>query len=156
MTILESLPKEIETEASAADDAVFRAVYIPQNLEQVYDVERDVDRVNRGEAAQLIYGEMVVTSNPKSAEQVLEEEKQNEEADDSDDDKESSETDEESKSNEEDEEDEFGKKTERKFKDRESNKERKKKIKEKNKEKREKKIKKHIKKKLIANSTKKK
>lgn len=154
-TILESLPKEIETEASAADDAVFRSVYIPQNLEQVYDVERDVDRVNRGEAAQLIYGEMVVTSNPKSAEQVLEE-KQNEEAEDNDDDKEGSESDEESKSNEEDEDDEFGKKTERKFKDRESNKERKKKIKEQNKEKREKKIKKHIKKKLIANSTKKK
>ena len=156
VTILESLPKEVETEASAADDAVFRSVYIPQNLDQVYDIERDVDRVNRGEAAQLIYGEMVVTKNDKPEEQAPEEEQEDEENED-----EASENEGDLESGEEnddddDDDDDFDKKNLRKFVDRESNKERKKRIKEENKEKREKKIKKHVKKKLIANSTKKK
>lgn len=147
--VLEGLPKEEETESSAADDAVFRSVYIPQNLEQVYDVERDVERVNRGEAADLIYGEMVVTKNDKKVEEVSE----SSEAEGSDDEEEGTGSD-----KEEEDDDEWKEKSgaDRKFTDRESNKDRKKQVKLEAKEKRQKKIKKHVKKKLISNSTKKK
>lgn len=149
--VLEGLPKEEETEASVADDAVFRSVYIPQNLEQVYDVERDVERVNRGEAAELIYGEMVVTKaneNVSKPEEVTDNESNGS----------SSGEDEDGEGDEDESDDGWKEKpeAERKFQDRESNKERKKQLKEENKQKRQKKIKKHVKKKLISNSTKKK
>lgn len=142
--VLDGLPYEEETEETTADDAVFRSVYIPQNLEQVYDIERDVERVNRGEAAELIYGEMVITKgvNPKEKEIEDEESENSSEESDSDD----------------DDDDEWKDKpeAERKFQDRDINKERKKQLKQEAKEKRQKKIKKHVKKKLISNSTKKK
>lgn len=150
--ILEGLPQEVVTEESAADDAVFRSVYIPQNLEQVYDVERDVERIKRGEAAELIYGEMVVTRKndlQTTTSEVLQEtdeeqESSGSESEDGDDDGDESGSDDENE------------KTTRKFSDRDLNKERKKQLKQENRDKRQKKIKKHLKKKMISNSTKKK
>ncbi|GAA6031411.1 hypothetical protein JCM8097_005648 [Rhodosporidiobolus ruineniae] len=41
-----------------SDEAVFAQAYIPRTLEQVYDVERDVQRVLRGEGKDLIYAEL--------------------------------------------------------------------------------------------------
>ncbi|KAI9598427.1 RIO1 family-domain-containing protein [Syncephalis fuscata] len=37
------------------DEAVFQQSYLPRTLDEVVDVERDVNRVHRGEADQLIY-----------------------------------------------------------------------------------------------------
>ncbi|KAH0544877.1 hypothetical protein FGG08_000957 [Glutinoglossum americanum] len=37
------------------DNAVFRQQYIPQTLEQVYDIERDAEKVGKGEGGDLIY-----------------------------------------------------------------------------------------------------
>lgn len=143
--VLEGLPKEVETESSVADDAVFRSVYIPQNLEQVYDVDRDVERVKRGEASELIYGEMVV-SNSK-IEEVQEEEEEAEE-----------EEEEEGEGDSDSDSDEWKDKpqADRKFADRDENKERKKQLKAEAREKRQNKIKKHVKKKMISTTSKKK
>ncbi|GAA5822944.1 hypothetical protein JCM3770_002182 [Rhodotorula araucariae] len=43
---------------SASDEAVFAQAYIPRALDQVYDVERDVERVLRGEGGGLIYADI--------------------------------------------------------------------------------------------------
>ncbi|EJU03040.1 RIO1-domain-containing protein [Dacryopinax primogenitus] len=40
------------------DDAIFLRSYIPRTLNEVYDAERDVDRLQRGEGRELIYGEI--------------------------------------------------------------------------------------------------
>ncbi|PHH66142.1 hypothetical protein CDD81_205 [Ophiocordyceps australis] len=47
-----------DDEAAASreiDNEVFRRQYIPQNLEQVYDIEQDTQKVTRGEGAELVY-----------------------------------------------------------------------------------------------------
>lgn len=44
-----------QQQAELADDEVFRTQYIPQNLEQVYDIERDAALVNDGKRGDLIY-----------------------------------------------------------------------------------------------------
>lgn len=41
------------------EDEVFRQQYIPRTLEQVYDVERDVDQIQRGEGDTLVYRELL-------------------------------------------------------------------------------------------------
>lgn len=41
------------------DAAVFRQQYIPQTLEQVYDVERDAEKVQYGESADLVYRDLL-------------------------------------------------------------------------------------------------
>lgn len=43
------------------DNEVFRKQYIPQTLEQVYDVERDAELVGRGEGANLVYGNLLAS-----------------------------------------------------------------------------------------------
>ncbi|PVH92730.1 Serine/threonine-protein kinase Rio1 [Periconia macrospinosa] len=50
----ESLTDE-ERRVEDATDEVFRTQYIPQNLDQVYDIERDADLVNSGKRDDLIY-----------------------------------------------------------------------------------------------------
>ncbi|PHH68814.1 hypothetical protein CDD82_256 [Ophiocordyceps australis] len=47
-----------DDEAAASrqvDNEVFRHQYIPQNLDQVYDIEKDTQKVTRGEGADLVY-----------------------------------------------------------------------------------------------------
>lgn len=46
------------TKPSALDEAVFAQSYIPRALDQVYDPERDVQRVLRGEGKDLIYADI--------------------------------------------------------------------------------------------------
>ncbi|KAF4119334.1 RIO kinase 1 [Geosmithia morbida] len=41
------------------DNEVFRNQYIPQTLEQVYDIEKDVQRLGEGEGAQLVYSNLL-------------------------------------------------------------------------------------------------
>ena len=43
------------------DTEVFRHQYIPQNLGQVYDVERDTEKVGRGETKDLVYQSLLVS-----------------------------------------------------------------------------------------------
>lgn len=42
-------------EDEEVDNEVFRQQYIPQTLEQVYDIERDADKIGRGEGDDLVY-----------------------------------------------------------------------------------------------------
>lgn len=49
---------EKEKKPSASDEAVFAQSYIPRALDQVYDPERDVARVLRGEGKALIYADI--------------------------------------------------------------------------------------------------
>ncbi|KAI7155551.1 serine/threonine-protein kinase RIO1 [Hortaea werneckii] len=41
------------------DDEVFRQQYIPQTLQQVYDIERDADKLQRGEGGELVYSDLL-------------------------------------------------------------------------------------------------
>lgn len=65
---LQDLPKGGD---ETVEDKVFRQAYIPQNLDQVYDFERDGARIERGEGSDLIYQNLVKlpdTSKEKSVE----------------------------------------------------------------------------------------
>lgn len=149
---LKAEPAEDLTEQDDTDDAVFRSVYIPQNLEQVYDVERDVERVNRGEAQDLIYGSLLKSRRQTDQEGGGKEEENYESDNEGQSGSDSgSEFDSDSDIGETDVWKDKPKK-ERKFNDRDANKERKKQLKEQAKEKRKDKMKKSVKKKLINNS----
>ena len=145
--------QEVETEEQGmadeeVDKEVFRNQYIPQTLDQVYDVERDAEQVGRGGKDDLVYRDLladqVVTKPSLST---------NGEADDSakgsDDNSYGS-----SAENGDDEEDPFAKKGPRgkRFEDKEVKKEHKKQVKEEKREQRQKKMPKHVKKKLISSS----
>ena len=140
---------EIDDDAEKeVDNEVFRNQYIPQTLEQVYDVERDATQVSKGGKDELVYRDLladkvapstVVDSN--LADGIAEQESNKDEgssqegSDDGDDDP-------------------FAKKPPRgkRFEDKETKKEHKKQVKEENKERREKKMPKYVKKKLISSS----
>lgn len=49
------------------EDAIFKQSYIPRNLNEVFDPERDVQRVLRGEKDQLIYSQTVGIVAPTPA-----------------------------------------------------------------------------------------
>lgn len=55
---------------SASDEAVFAQSYIPRTLDQVYDVERDVERVIRGEGSDLIYADLTGVAGVQKAQEV--------------------------------------------------------------------------------------
>lgn len=48
----------VSTKPSESDERVFAQSYIPRALDQVYDPERDVARVLRGEGKELIYSDI--------------------------------------------------------------------------------------------------
>lgn len=141
---------EVEDDAEKdVDNQVFRNQYMPQTLEQVYDVQRDTEQVGRGGKDDLIYKDLladkVATSVP-TADAVNNsklENAGNETRDGSG-----------TEASDKEEKDLFAKKNPRgkRFEDKDVKKEHKKLIKEENKEKREKKIPKYIKKKLISTS----
>jgi RIO kinase 1 len=57
---------------SAADeDSVFMRSYIPRTLNEVYDPERDVDVLNRGEGEKLIYKDSIGLVVPKDQERPV-------------------------------------------------------------------------------------
>ncbi|KAI9831649.1 MAG: protein kinase rio1 [Phylliscum demangeonii] len=61
---LSAMPDEAADPTAAfgtvdVDNEVFRQQYIPQTLEQVYDVERDAEKVGRGEGGDLVYRELL-------------------------------------------------------------------------------------------------
>lgn len=140
------------TEQDEMDDAVFRETYIPKSLNEVVDVERDTEMIERGEGVDFVYQDLLKKQQKEVGEGEEEEE---EEEDDDDDEYENSDDDEsDDDSNEENTKEWVDKpQIERKFADREANKERKKLAKEEAKEKRANKLKKATKKKMIKQST---
>lgn len=68
-----ALPRAVEDEKfpiseDGVSEEVFRQAYIPQNLEQVYDAERDAEKVGRGEGEDLVYKNLIVTKEDKEDE----------------------------------------------------------------------------------------
>ncbi|KAI4225122.1 MAG: hypothetical protein L6R36_004142 [Xanthoria steineri] len=150
--LYEERKDEDETVNGAEVDAeVFRQQYIPQTLEQVYDVERDVDHINRGGQEDLVYRDLL-------ADKVISDAVQNADntapINDSDDDAPSRGSEAGGSDDDDEDSDPFAKKQPRgkRFEDKDARKDHKKQVKEEKREKREKKIPKHVKKKLI-NST---
>lgn len=151
-SVLDDLPHLEITDEMKSDDAVFREVYIPRNLNDVFDIEGDVEKVIDGQTDKLVYKDLlgVNIENYNSSDEFDSEDESGE--------------DEESDEGEPENEDitdvwneEWGKKhsknvTERKFKDRDANKERKKLVKQDKKEKRSVKMKKKDKKRLVSAS----
>ncbi|KAK7204273.1 RIO1 family-domain-containing protein [Myxozyma melibiosi] len=133
----EPLP-DVVAEGQGSDDAVFREMYIPQTLEQVYDIERDVAKISLGEGEDLVYKDLVNINGDGTRDEEHEDE--DESGDDSDDDSERS----------------FEERPKvlkgKRYEDKDEKKERKKATKEQKKEKRQTKMPKHLKKKLVNSS----
>ena len=150
-TLFEHRPEEVEENDANAEveTEVFRNQYIPQTLEQVYDVERDVGEVAKGGQDNLVYRDLLAE---KLAPQVPVAEEE-ESADAAEDDSQPSSDGEEGEGG--DDVDPFAKKAPRgkRFEDKDAKKEHKKQVKEEKKEQREKKIPKKVKKQMISGST---
>ena len=71
-----SVDDEEQAAAQEVDNEVFRNQYIPQTLEQVYDIEKDAQKVGQGEGNELIYSKLL-------ADQVVAPKKDGAEDDDS-------------------------------------------------------------------------
>ncbi|KAL4860550.1 hypothetical protein BDV12DRAFT_181406 [Aspergillus spectabilis] len=129
------------------DTAVFRQQYIPQTLEQVYDFERDAEKVQAGEGGDLVYGDLLARKKqPAPADE-----------DESGSDASGGVSVADSDSEDDDEKDPFEKKAPRgkRFEDKDTKKEHKNKVKEEKREKRANKMPKHLKKRLVSSSSKK-
>lgn len=145
-TLFENRPEEIEEDSANAqvDTEVFRNQYIPQTLEQVYDVERDVGEVARGGQDDLVYRDLLAEKLAPEVQVADEGEPANTIEDDS----------QASSENEGDNVDPFAKKAPRgkRFEDKDAKKDHKKQVKEEKKEQRVKKIPKKVKKQMISGS----
>lgn len=147
-------PVEKEGDAAAAekevDNEVFRKQYIPQTLEQVYDFERDAEKVGKGGKDELVYRNLLADKVPMSSGNEADGEDTGGVSLGSDDE------DSEDEQGESDDESRFEKGTPRgkRFEDKDARKEHKKAVKEEKREKRKEKIPKHIKKKLVSSSAK--
>ena len=148
--LFETRPKEAEEDSGSVevDTEVFRNQYIPQTLEQVYDVERDVGEVAKGGQDNLIYRDLLAEKLAPEVPVADEGEPANALEESSQD----------SFTNEgegDDEADPFAKKAPRgkRFEDKDTKKDHKKQVKEEKKEQREKKIPKKVKKQIISSST---
>jgi len=147
---------EVEDDAQReVDNEVFRNQFIPQTLEQVYDVERDAEQVGKGGKDELVYRDLLAdkidtrTSVPRGEADASAAQENSDEGDEDDDSQESG-----SGNSDDDGTDPFAKKPPRgkRFEDKETKKEHKKQVKEINKKKREKKMPKYVKRKLISTS----
>ncbi|KAL9099202.1 MAG: hypothetical protein Q9163_005267 [Psora crenata] len=134
---------EVEEEAAEdeIDREVFRQQYIPQTLEQVYDVERDVSEVVQGGQEQLVYRNLLAEKLGPDASVTIDEDGDL-----------TSPSEPETGSN--DEADPFGKGKPRgkRFEDKDAKKEHKRQVKEEKKIQRATKMPKHVKKKMIHDS----
>lgn len=146
--LFDNRPEETE-DADDEDVEVFRNQYIPQTLEQVYDVERDVSEVAKGGQENLVYRDLLATKSSLAAPELGIDDHASEGSDGS------------IASGErecDNEGDPFEKKGPRgkRFEPKELKKEHKKQVKEEKREQREHKMPKHLKKKLVNSSTRKK
>lgn len=151
---LEANPDNEQQNSDDVDTAVFRQQYIPQTLEQVYDIERDVEKIRAGEGNDLVYRDLLAGEKvPKK--DTPEDEEQDPDGSGG-----------VSVSGSESDEDEaggepgdpFAKKAPRgkRFEDKDAKKEHKQKVKEERREQRSKKMPKHVKKRLVTTSSRKK
>ena len=132
------------------DNEVFRNQYIPQTLEQVYDVERDVHAVAQGGRNDLVYKNLLASNVDAEGHAAH---ANNEANGDNSSDSQSDDVSDAGEAN-----DQFATRTPRgkRFEDKEAKKEHKKQVKEEKKTQRENKMPKHVKKKLVNNSSRKK
>ncbi|EPS40293.1 hypothetical protein H072_5893 [Dactylellina haptotyla CBS 200.50] len=65
----EELESGVSDEQRGVDNEVFRQQYIPQTLEQVYDVERDAEVVEKGGKDQLVYKHLLVDGKETKSEE---------------------------------------------------------------------------------------
>lgn len=139
------------TAESEIDTAVFRQQYIPQTLEQVYDIERDVEKVNAGEGSDLVYQDLLA-GKPTPKDTAVDGGEQ------SDSDVSGGVSVSGSESEDEDEKDPFAAKAPRgkRFEDKDTKREHKQKIKEEKRDQRAKKMPKHMKKRMVSASSRKK
>ena len=155
-TLYETRPEEkTEDDANAeVDNEVFRNQYIPQTLEQVYDVERDVGEVAKGGQDNLVYRDLLAEKLAPETPAADQDEARESEGASEDGSCGSSKGEADSR----DEADQFAEKKPRgkRFEDKDAKKEHKKQVKEEKKVQRENKIPKHVKKKMIASSGKRK
>ncbi|KAI4139120.1 MAG: hypothetical protein LQ341_004346 [Variospora aurantia] len=130
------------------DAEVFRNQYIPQTLEQVYDIERDVDQVGKGGQVDLIYRDLL-------ADQIISEAALDHDTTATDPPNTNPDKSESDSSHDGEDSDPFAPKQPRgkRFEDKDAKKDHKKQVKEEKREKREHKIPKHVKKKLISSTT---
>lgn len=148
-TLFDNRPAETDEDTASAqvDTEVFRNQYIPQTLEQVYDIERDVGEVARGGQDNLVYRDLLAEKLAPEVQMADEEEPANVTEDHS----------QRSSDNEgegDNDIDPFAKKAPRgkRFEDKDAKKDHKKQVKEERKEQREKKIPKKVKKQIIGST----
>ncbi|KAF2732348.1 RIO1 family protein [Polyplosphaeria fusca] len=134
---------EDERREDDVEDEVFRNQFIPQTLEQVYDIERDANLVNKGEGEGLVYQGLLADKVANKADEDEDEDSEEDSSDESDDDGDES---------------RFEKGTPRgkRNMDKDEKKAHKLAVKEEKREKRKEKMPKHLKKKLVSQSARKK
>lgn len=156
----DSLEKLYETRENAADgddeaaaefevdNQVFRNQYIPQTLEQVYNMEKDAQKLSQGEGNELVYKNLL-------ADQVVQPTAQGEQGEESSDSEDDSDDGASLSSGESGDESRFEKGTPRgrKFQDKDEKKQHKQEVKEAKREKRKTKMPKHLKKKLVSSTS---
>ncbi|KAM0546436.1 hypothetical protein ACHAPJ_010903 [Fusarium lateritium] len=129
------------------DNEVFRNQYIPQTLEQVYDIEKDAQKVTQGQGNDLVYSNLL-------PDQVIAPKKDGEDADEEEGSTSNSDDEGASLSGSQDEADfEKGPPRGRRFEDKDEKKAHKQAVKEAKREKRKDKMPKHLKKKIVASSS---
>ncbi|KAI0857148.1 RIO1 family-domain-containing protein [Xylaria cubensis] len=145
----ESATDENAVAQREVDNEVFRQQYIPQTLEQVYDIEKDAEKIGHGEGDKLVYRNLLADQVvlPKIADGQVSEGDQSDEGAALDSEEESDE--------ESDDESKFSKGQPRgkRFEDKEEKKQRKQATKEAKSEKRKEKMPKHLKKRLVATTS---
>ncbi|KAK0373046.1 RIO1 family protein [Colletotrichum limetticola] len=131
------------------DNEVFRKQYIPQTLEQVYDIEKDAAKIGQGDGDKLVYKNLLADTV------VKDEEKEEEEEEETSEDESGSGA---SLASGEEDDSKFdkGRPRGRKHEDKEEKKQHKQAVKEAKREKRKEKIPKSVKKKLVSASSRKK
>jgi RIO kinase 1 len=135
-----------EEESTEVDNEVFRQQYIPQNLEQVYDIERDGERLEQGDS--LVYSDLLAGQKPTNGQTQGEADEAEESGSESGDEGSGSDSEEGSHQDWE-----TGPPRGKRFEDKDAKKEHKKAVKEEKREKRKEKIPKHVKKKMVSSSS---
>ncbi|EAW14317.1 serine/threonine-protein kinase RIO1 [Aspergillus clavatus NRRL 1] len=152
--VIEALYTQKSDEADTEQDtAVFRQQFIPQTLEQVYDFERDAEKVRAGEGSDLVYRDLLAGGKSEAGTRVDENDDQESDASGG-----VSVADSASESGEGDDDDPFAKKQPRgkRFEDKDSKRDHKLKVKEEKRQQRANKMPKHLKKRLVSSSSRKK
>lgn len=71
---VEVLPRGALEGEGEVDVEVYRQTYVPRTLEEVYDIERDAEKVGRGEGADLVYKDLLAGGGEKKAVEAEDEE----------------------------------------------------------------------------------